>query len=88
MPKPTFNQAEDLFRKLLKNLRQDRNLTQAQLAERLSLPQSYISKYEAGERRLDFVETFFLCNALGISIEDFTKMFIGELAKTGRRKRA
>ena len=87
MPKPKFTQAEGLFRKLLKDLRQAKSLTQTQLAERLGLPQSYVSKYEAGERRLDFLETFFLCNALEISIEDFTKMFTAELGKTGRKKR-
>lgn len=87
MPKPKFTQAEGLFRKLLKDLRQQKNLTQAQLAERLGVPQSYVSKYEAGERRLDFVETFFLCNALEITIQDFAKAFAAELSNAGRRKR-
>jgi transcriptional regulator with XRE-family HTH domain len=85
--KPNFTQAESLFRKLLKDLRQDKNLTQTQLADSLGLPQSYVSKYEAGERRLDFVETFFLCHALGISIEDFAKAFSAQLGNAGRRKR-
>jgi transcriptional regulator with XRE-family HTH domain len=82
-----LTQAEVLFRKLLKDLRQAKGLTQTQLAARVDLPQSYVSKYEAGERRLDFIETFFLCKALEISIEDFTKMFTAELGKTGRKKR-
>jgi len=86
VPKPKSTQAERLFRKLLKDLRQDKNLTQAQLADRLGVPQSYVSKYEAGERRLDFVETFLLCNALEITIGDFAKAFTAELGKTGRRK--
>jgi transcriptional regulator with XRE-family HTH domain len=87
VPKPKFTQAESLFRKLLKELRLDKKLTQAQLAERLGRPQSYVSKYEAGERRLDFVETFFLCNALEITIEAFAKAFKDEVGNTEKRKR-
>lgn len=87
MSKREFTQAEDLFRKLLKELRQQKKLTQTQLADRLGFPQSYVSKYEAGERRLDFVETFFVCDALGIGIEDLAKAFSTELSSKGRRKR-
>lgn len=80
-------QAEDLFRKLLKDLRQGKGLTQAQLAERLGLPQSYVSKYETGERRLDFVETLFVCEAIGISFEDFVGVFCTKFKTVGKKKR-
>jgi transcriptional regulator with XRE-family HTH domain len=36
--------------------RRAQSLTQVQLAEKLGRPQSFVSKYERGERRLDFVE--------------------------------
>ena len=42
--------------KHLKNARKASGLTQQQLARRLRKPQSYVSKYENGERRLDVVE--------------------------------
>lgn len=87
MPESKFTHAEDLFRAMLRNLRQERGLTQAQLAQRLGLPQSYVSKYETGERRLDFVETVFVCEALGIPVKDFVKAFSTKLAKKGRGKR-
>lgn len=87
MAKPRFTQAESLFRKLLRDLRQDNKLTQTQLAERLGVPQSFVSKYEVGERRLDFVETFFLCDALQISITDFAEWFTAEFSRRGRKKR-
>jgi transcriptional regulator with XRE-family HTH domain len=87
VPKPKFDQAEEFFRKLLKDLRQEKGLTQAQLAQRLGFPQSYVSKYETGERRLDFVETVFVCNALGIGIDDFAKAFAAVMSKAGRKKR-
>ncbi len=87
MRKSKFDQAEELFRELLKDLRQEKNLTQTQLAQRLGLPQSYVSKYETGERRLDFVETVFVCDALGIGVDDFAKAFAAMLSNTGRKKR-
>ncbi len=82
-----FAQTEDLFRATLKDLRQQKGFTQAQLAKRLALPQSYVSKYETGERRLDFVETVSVCEALGISLDDFVKAFSKKLAKKGRSSR-
>jgi ribosome-binding protein aMBF1 (putative translation factor) len=40
----------------LKKARKERGITQAQLAEALGKPQSFIAKVESGERRLDVVE--------------------------------
>jgi transcriptional regulator with XRE-family HTH domain len=87
VPPSKVTQAEDIFRALLRNLRETRNLTQAEVARRLGSPQSYVSKYETGERRLDFVETMFVCEALEISIEEFVKMFSTKLAEKGRKER-
>ncbi|MCC7293488.1 MAG: helix-turn-helix transcriptional regulator [Phycisphaerales bacterium] len=42
-------------------------MTQVQLAEALSRPQSFVSKYERGERRLDVVEFLEVCEALGVA---------------------
>ena len=41
-------------------------LTQTQVAKRLGRPQSYISKYEHGERRLDVVEFLAIAKALHV----------------------
>lgn len=81
MSKTKFTQADDAFRKLLKELRIAKNFTQMELAARLGMPQSYVSKYETGERRLDFVETVILCEALGIGIHNFAKAFCSKLVK-------
>ena len=48
--------------------RQERGLTQAQLAAALSRPQSFVSKYETGERRLDFVEVIEIAEILALDI--------------------
>jgi len=44
------------FLKLLVQARKDSGLTQVQVARKLGKPQSFISKCESGERRVDFVE--------------------------------
>ena len=82
--KTKFTQADDAFRKLLKELRMAKNFSQMELAARLGMPQSYVSKYETGERRLDFVETVLVCEALGIGIQNFAKAFCSKLVKPRR----
>jgi len=84
--KTRYTVAEDIFRNLLKETRVAKNLTQSDVAKRLGLPQSYVSKYESGERRLDFIETTLVCEALGMSIEDFAAAHSDKLAKARRGK--
>ena len=55
---------------LLRKFRQDKGIRQVELAERLGVPQSFISKYESGERRLDILELRQVCGALGIPLEE------------------
>jgi transcriptional regulator with XRE-family HTH domain len=54
------------FRELLIEARENTGLTQAVLAKRLKRPQSYVSKFERGERRLDVVEYLEVAQALRI----------------------
>src|SRR5574337_57763 len=68
MKKSSYDREYLEFRQALKNLRETRHLTQDQLARKLSVPQSFVSKYETGERRLDVIETAQICEALGTSI--------------------
>ena len=83
VPSAVYADRYDLFRKLLKELRESKGVTQAQLAERLEIPQSYVSKYETGERRLDFVETAEICEALGIKTADLANLFESRVGNTG-----
>lgn len=54
------------LRVLLREIRRERGVQQAELARRLDLPQSYVSKYETGERRLEFVAVEAICEALEV----------------------
>lgn len=42
--------------------------SQKELADKLGKFQSYVSKYETGERRLDFVETIRVARVLGLDL--------------------
>lgn len=54
---------------ILKGFRLEKGLTQTELAAMLGKPQSYISKFESGERKLDFVEVMEVCAVLGVRPE-------------------
>lgn len=51
---------------MLVEARERAELTQAELAKRLGRVQSFVSKYELGERRLDVVDFIEVCECLGI----------------------
>ncbi|MBP2322645.1 transcriptional regulator with XRE-family HTH domain [Kibdelosporangium banguiense] len=53
---------------LLRDLRLEAGLTQVEVAEQLDEPQSFVSKYESAERRLDVVELRHVAEALGTSL--------------------
>lgn len=51
------------------------NLTQAHLAARLNRPQSFVAKYEGGERRLDVIEFMEVAEAIGFDPAEFIGRF-------------
>ncbi|SJM96586.1 helix-turn-helix domain-containing protein [Crenothrix polyspora] len=61
---------------LLRQIRLDAGLTQLQLAEKIGETQSYVSKYENGEQRLDLIELEAVCKATGISLTDFVERYL------------
>ena len=56
----------EYFRALLVTAREKANLTQSEISTRLFRPQSFVAKYEGGERRLDVLEFVKVCKALGV----------------------
>lgn len=83
MRKSQYSHPQKILQKLLRQIRLDAGLRQKDLAERLEKPQSFISKYESGERRLDLVELHQICNMVGVSLEEFARKFEEETKKTG-----
>ena len=75
MPKSIFSASQEKLQILLKEARSEAGLNQVELAKNLKRPQSFVSKYENGERRLDMVELREICQALKIPLPTFTKRF-------------
>jgi transcriptional regulator with XRE-family HTH domain len=60
---------------LLRTVREEASLTQVQVAAKLGVPQSFVSKYESGERKLELPEIDAICRAVGISLADFVRRY-------------
>ncbi len=72
MEKSIYSHEYSIVRELLRNAREDAGLTQTEVAERLGQTQSFVSKVERGERRLDVVELRAFCLAIGLEFPSFT----------------
>jgi len=59
-----YSHDEQSLRRLLREARLAKHLTQSELAEKLGTPQSFVSKYESGERLLSFVDVVTICRLL------------------------
>jgi transcriptional regulator with XRE-family HTH domain len=73
MPKSVFSPRYRRFRELLIQARKDAEPTQTELADRLTRPQSFVSKYESGERRLDLIEFLDVAAVLRIDVATFIR---------------
>lgn len=71
MPNPIHDPKYTVFREMLVAARMERNLMQSQVAEKLGRPQSFVSKYERGERRLDLPEFVEIAEVLKLDVADF-----------------
>jgi transcriptional regulator with XRE-family HTH domain len=58
---------------LLRGIRVEAGLRQSELASRLGTDQTFISKYESGERRLDILELREVCQVVGIDFVVFIR---------------
>lgn len=63
--KSVHSQEQKAFCAVMIRARKSAGLTQMALAARLNRPQSFVAKYEGGERRLDVVEFIAIAEALG-----------------------
>lgn len=67
------------LRQHLTRARKTAGLTQSQLAERLNRPQSFVAKYETGERVIDAVELVAISREIGIDLADSILVILAEL---------
>jgi transcriptional regulator with XRE-family HTH domain len=61
---------------MLVAVRERAGIRQQPLAERLGKPQSFIAKYEGGERRIDLIEFIAIARALGVDPMRLFKEFL------------
>lgn len=64
MKRNRYSSNEAALRHLLRERRLELGIHQKTLADKLKVPQSFISKYESGERLLTFGEAIQICQAL------------------------
>jgi transcriptional regulator with XRE-family HTH domain len=64
MRKAIHSDLHQVYLALLKEARSKAGLTQAEVAIRLKRPQSFVAKYEGGERRLDVIEFLSVAQAI------------------------
>lgn len=81
MEKSVFTLDYLIFLRCLRAARERAGLTQAGLAERLGETQSFVSKCERGERRLDIVDLKEFCRAMGIPLVNFVEEFEREVER-------
>lgn len=60
---------------LLREFRENANLSQSELASKLQEPQSFVSKYESGLRRLDLIELEQVSHAIGMKLVEVVNIF-------------
>ena len=68
MDKSVHTDDYEKFLRLLRQARESAEITQVELASKLGITQSHLSKMERGELRLDVIQTREICRALGTSL--------------------
>ena len=86
MEKSVFTDEYTSVTELLREVRISAQLTQVQLAKKLGQSQSFVSKYECGDSRLDIIQLRTVCDTLGITLAEFVARLESRLAPVGRQK--
>jgi transcriptional regulator with XRE-family HTH domain len=71
--KALYERSYAAFTELLREERRSAGLTQAALAKKLRRPQSYVSKYERGDRRIDVIEFLEIARAIKFDPNEFLR---------------
>ena len=78
--KSVHSSGQTAFCELMIKARKAAGLTQHQLAKRLHKPQSFVAKYEGGERRVDVVEFIEICKAIEANPNKLLKVLVRRAA--------
>lgn len=73
-----------VLRELLKSIRAEAGLRQQDVADLLGQPQSFVSKYESGERRVDVLELAAICRACNTDLRSFVDRLAPQLDRSLR----
>lgn len=79
--KAIYSRESKAFTAALRAAREGAGLTQVELAKKLRITQSYLSKVERGERRLDLMQLREFCSAMGIPLGQFVADFESRISK-------
>lgn len=74
------------FGRLLKELREERGLSQSQLALESDLDQTFVSLLERGQRQPSLVSLFALCDALHVEPDAVVRRLMAARAASARRR--
>jgi transcriptional regulator with XRE-family HTH domain len=72
--KSLYKKENEIFVQVLTEFRSRAGLLQTDLAKRLNVPQSFISKIEMGQRRVDIIELKEICSHLNTNLTQFCKV--------------
>lgn len=75
-----YSEEQERLAALLVDARKQAGLKQVEVAAKIKEPQSFVAKYESGQRRLDVIEFIRICRVLGA---DPVRLF-SKLAKSIR----
>src|SRR6266478_1976081 len=81
MKKSTHTPEYEILRSELRGLREGAGLSQRDVAARLKVPHSWVSKIESGERRVDIVELCWLIAACRVDPAQFCARLVQRIAK-------
>jgi transcriptional regulator with XRE-family HTH domain len=77
--KSVHSAEQEVFCRLMVAARKDARLTQQDVAKRLKKSQSFVARYEGGERRIDVVEFLVITRAIGADPVKLLRRLIREL---------
>lgn len=80
MAKTLYRTENSVLRAMLRVAREQAGLTQVDVSKTIGKSQTFLSDVERGVRRLDVIELWEICHAMGVDLSGFVAQFEAELA--------